>query len=48
MLLSANRGADSMHVRDLIAVGIIDASWLAKLPAELAARLKRLLDTPDG
>jgi hypothetical protein len=31
-----------------IGVGLIDASWLAKFVAELAERLKRLLDTPDG
>ena len=29
-------------------VGLIDASWLPKLPPELAERLKRILDTPDA
>jgi hypothetical protein len=37
-----------MHVRDLIGVGVVDASWLAKLPPPLAERLKQILDTPDG
>jgi hypothetical protein len=36
------------HLRDLISVGLIDESWLIKLPDELAARLRSLLDTPDG
>lgn len=46
--LLANRDKDCTHVRDLIAVGLIDASWLAKLPPELAERLKHILDTPEG
>jgi hypothetical protein len=37
-----------MHLRDLIGVGLIDTSWPAKLPPELAARLQQILDTPDG
>jgi hypothetical protein len=48
MKLMSNRDKDRTHLRDLIGVGLIDASWLPKLPAELAARLKELLDTPDG
>jgi hypothetical protein len=32
----------------LIGVGLIDASWLGKLPPELAGRLKHLLDDPDA
>jgi hypothetical protein len=48
MLLVWNRNADRMHLRDMIGVGLIDASWLPKLPAELAERLKRILDTPDA
>jgi hypothetical protein len=39
---------DRVHLRDLIGVGLVDASWLARLPAELAARLQQLLDTPEG
>src|SRR5690348_2779218 len=37
-----------VHLRDLIDVGLIDASWPAKFPPELAARLQSLLDTPGG
>jgi hypothetical protein len=48
MKLTSNRRKDQVHVQDLIDVGLIDASWCAKLPPELAARLQVLLDTPDG
>ncbi len=48
MKLMSNRRKDLVHVDDLINLGLIDASWLAKLPAELAPRLQHLLDTPDG
>lgn len=37
-----------VDVRDLIDVGLVDQSWCARLPPELAARLQHLLDTPDG
>lgn len=46
--LISNRRKDQVHVEDLINVGLIDAGWLAKLPPELASRLKAILDTPDG
>jgi hypothetical protein len=47
MKLLSNRDKDRTHIRDLIGVGLIDATWLPKLPTELAARLKHILDTPD-
>lgn len=48
MKLTSFRDKDRTHVRDLIGVGLVDASWPARLPAELAARLQQLLDDPDG
>jgi hypothetical protein len=48
MKLMANRRKDQVHIEDLIGLGLVDDSWLGKLPAELAARLKHILDTPDG
>jgi hypothetical protein len=48
MKLMSNRRKDQVHLLDMIGIGLIDSSWLPKLPAELAARLKELLDTPDG
>ena len=46
--LTAYRDKDRTHLRDMIDVGLIDASWTARFPAELGARLQALLDTPDG
>jgi len=48
MKLMSHRLKDQVHLQDLIGVGLIDASWLAKFPPQLAERLKQLLDTPDG
>jgi hypothetical protein len=48
MKLTSFRDKDRTHVRDLIDVGLVDSSWLNRLPSELALRLKQLLDTPEG
>jgi hypothetical protein len=48
MKLMSNRRKDQVHVQDMIGVRLIDASWLTKLPPELADRLKQILDTPDA
>jgi len=46
--LTAFRDKDKVHIRDLIDVGLIDSTWLTRLPEALAIRLKSLLDTPEG
>jgi hypothetical protein len=46
--LTAFRDKDRVHLRDLIDVGLIDASWRDRLPPELGSRLQALLDTPGG
>lgn len=46
--LTAFRDKDRTHLRDLLDVGLIDGSWTAHLPPELAARLQSLIDTPEG
>jgi hypothetical protein len=46
--LTAFRDKDRVHVRDMIGVGLVDATWLTRLPEALAIRLKSLLDTPEG
>jgi hypothetical protein len=46
--LMSNRRKDQVHVQDMIGVGLIDATWLTKLPRELAARLKHIIDTLDS
>jgi hypothetical protein len=48
MKLTSFRDKDRTHLRDMIEVGLVDATWLSKLPAELAARLQELLDNPEG
>ena len=48
MKLTAYRDKDRTHLRDLIDVGLVDASWCPRLPSELRPRLQNLLDTPEG
>lgn len=48
MKLNSWRDKDRTHLRDLVGVGLIDASWPARFPPELAARLQHVLDTPGG
>jgi hypothetical protein len=48
MKLTSNRDKDRTHLRDMLGVGLIDATWPARYPPELAARLQHLIDTPDG
>jgi len=48
MKLNSFRDKDRMHLRDLIDLGLVDASWLPKCIPEHAARLQELLDDPDG
>jgi hypothetical protein len=48
MELMSNRRKDQVHIQDLIEVGLVDRTWLAKLPPALAERLGLILDTPDG
>lgn len=48
MKLTSFRLKDRVHLLDLIGVGLVDETWPAQLPADLARRLQELLDTPDG
>ncbi|MHB1157598.1 MAG: hypothetical protein ACYC26_12280 [Phycisphaerales bacterium] len=48
MKLTSFRDKDRTHLRDMIDIGLIDAAWLDRLSPELAARLKELLDNPEG
>ncbi len=47
MKLSAFRDTDRVHLRDLASVGLIDATWLPRLPESLRARLQGILDTAE-
>ncbi len=48
MKLVSYRDKDKTHIRDMIGVGLIDASWPAKYPPPLDERLREILATPDG
>jgi hypothetical protein len=48
MKLTSFRRKDQVHIEDMLDVGLIDASWCQRLPADLAARLQEILNTPDG
>lgn len=48
MKLTSFRDKDRMHLRDLIDVGLVDASWREKLTPALWDRLERLLEDPEG
>jgi hypothetical protein len=48
MKLTSFRDKDRTHLRDMIAAGLVDATWCGRLPSELAARLQQILDTPHG
>lgn len=48
MKLTSFRDRDRVHLRDLIDVGLVDATWLGRLPPPLDARLRDLLEPPEG
>ncbi len=48
MKLTAWRDKDRTHLRDVIGVGLLDATWPARFPPPLGDRLQRLLDDPNG
>jgi hypothetical protein len=47
MKLNSFRDKDRMHLRDMLDVGLIDASWLPRLLPEHADRLQQLIDNPN-
>ena len=48
MKLTSFRTKDQMHLRDLLDIGLIDASWCGSLLPELGRRLQGIIDTPEG
>lgn len=48
MKLNSFHVKDRMHLLDMIDVELLDESWCARFPPELATRLKELLDNPNG
>jgi hypothetical protein len=47
MKLDAFRDRDRTHLRDLLDLGLVDASWCDRLPSSLADRLRHLIDHPE-
>jgi hypothetical protein len=48
MKLTSFHDKDRTHLRDLIDIGLIDASWPQRFSLELGTRLQHLLDTPES
>ncbi len=48
MKLNSFRDKDRVHLRDMISLGMIDASWPQRLPDVLGDRLRELLENPEG
>jgi len=48
MKLTSFRDKDRTHLRDLIETGLVDTTWLDRVPAPLRSRLQQLLDSPEG
>lgn len=48
MKLTSFRRKDQVHLLDMLDLGMIDETWPARFPLELAERLQELLDTPEG
>lgn len=46
--LTSYRRKDHVHLLDMLDVGLIDETWLARLEPALSSRLKVLLDNPEG
>lgn len=48
MKLNSFRDKDRTYLRDMIQVGLIDATWPDRFPTQLGQRLQALLDDPEG
>ncbi|MFN7972190.1 MAG: hypothetical protein U0166_07535 [Acidobacteriota bacterium] len=47
MKLTSYRLKDRVHLQDLAAVGLIDASWVARVPSALRERLRHVVEHPE-
>lgn len=48
MKLTSNRRKDQVHLLDMIEIGMLDESWLTRVPQSLRDRLQILLEDPEG
>lgn len=47
MKLNSFRLKDRVHLLDMIEVGLLDDTWVARFPKELGERLRSLIENPD-
>ena len=47
MKLVSFRDNDRTHLRDLLELDLVDASWCDRFPPALAGRLRELVDHPE-
>lgn len=48
MKLTSYRLKDRVHLLDMMEIGMLDESWLERVPVSLRDRLQALLDDPEG
>jgi hypothetical protein len=48
MKLNSYRDKDRTHLRDMIQIGLVDATWPSRFPSSLGQRLQDLIDDPEG
>jgi hypothetical protein len=48
MKLTSFRDKDRTHLRDMLEIELIDATWCQRFIPELAARLQDLINHPEG
>jgi hypothetical protein len=48
MKLTSYRDKDRVHLRDMMEIGMLDETWLTRVPISLRDRLQALLDDPEG
>jgi hypothetical protein len=48
MKLTSYRRKDQVHLLDMVEIGMLDETWLARVPISLRDRLQALLDDPEG
>lgn len=48
MKLTSYRRKDQVHLLDMMEIGMLDESWLERVPVSLRDRLQALLDDPEG
>ena len=48
MKLTSFRDKDKTHLRDMLDIGLIDATWVGRFAPELGGRLQQLIDTPES